>query len=154
MSDTRWFDIETAVAAATRHFAGAVLIYQKIPAALTNDDRYLVEMAFMHAMQAGHTALEGVLLRILDLCSEDAPTGSNWHTDLIRRAANPVGERPVILHEEASRAADATRRFRSVATQAYDSFDHPQAAKAVESATLLIDLLPSEIARFRQAVDP
>jgi hypothetical protein len=154
MSDARWFEIDAAVAAAVRHFAGAVLIYQKVPAAQTDDDRYLVEMAFMHAMQAGHTSLQAALLRVLELCSENAPTGANWHMDLIRRAANAVGGRPVILHDEAARAADATRRFRSVAAHAYDLFDHAQATKAVASAALLIDLLPSEIARFRQATDP
>jgi hypothetical protein len=154
VSDARWFEIDAAVGAAVRHFAGAVLIYQKVPAAQTGDDRYLVEMAFMHAMQAGHTSLEAGLLRILELCGENAPSGPNWHADLIRRAANPVGERPVILQDEAARAADATRRFRSVAAHAYDSVDHTQAKNAVASAELLIDLLPSEIARFRQITDP
>jgi hypothetical protein len=153
MSDTRWFEIDSAVAAAAKHFAGAVLIYQKVPAAQAPEDRYLVEMAFMHAMQAGHTSLENALLRILELCSEDPPTGGTWHADLIRRAANPVGGRPVVLHDDAARAADVTRRFRSVAVHAYDDFDHAQAAKAVASAAMLINLLPAEIGRFRQTMD-
>ncbi len=154
MSDGRWFEIDAAVATARRHFGGAVLIYQKVPDARTSDDRYLVEMAFMHAMQAGHTSLEVALLRILEICSEDAPSGASWQADLIRRAASPVEKRPVVLSNEAAQAADATRRFRSVAAEAYDEFDHTQAAKAVASAARLIDLLPSEIARFRQAIDP
>ena len=54
MSDARWFEIGQAVAAAAKHFAGAVLIYTKIPATVTVNDRYLVEMTFMHAVQAGH----------------------------------------------------------------------------------------------------
>ena len=154
MSDTRWFEIDAAVAASAKHFAGALLIYQKVPTAQAPEDRYLVEMAFMHAMQAGHTSLENALLRILELCGEDPPTGGTWHADLIRRVANPVGDRHIVLHGTAARAADATRRFRSVAAHAYDEFDHTQAVNAVASAALLLDLLPVEIARFRQAMDP
>lgn len=154
MSDARWFEIDSAVEAAVRHFGGAVSIYEKLPAAQVTVDRYLVEMAFMHAMQSGHTSLEVVLLRILELCGEAAPTGSSWHADLIRRAASVVGERPAILNEAAARAADITRRFRSVAAHAYDTFDRTLAANAVAAATLLITLLPAEVYRFRQAIDP
>jgi hypothetical protein len=154
MSDARWFEIDAAVAAAIRHFAGACAIYAKIPVTAADEDRYLVEMAFMHAMLAGQTSLETALLRILDLSGEEAPTGHRWHADLIRRAAHAVGTRPTILAGEAARAADETRRFRSISAHAYDAFDHTQATKAVESAALLVRLLPSEIAHFRQTTDP
>ncbi len=70
------------------------------------------------------------------------------------RASHPVGERPAILGGEAARAADETRRFRSIAAHAYDAFDHTRAIAAVESASLLVSLLPSDIARFRQITDP
>lgn len=154
MSDTRWFEIDAPVAASVKHFAGAVLMYPKAPTAQTGDDRYIVEMAFMNAMQAGHTSLENALLRILELCGEDPPTGGNWHADLIRRASNPIGSRPAILNGKVAQAADATRRFRTVAAHAYVDFDHTQARHAVVSAALLADLLPADLARFRQAVDP
>jgi len=153
MSDARWFEIDRAVAAAVRHFAGAVAIYGKNPAALADADRYLVDMAFMHAMQAGHTSLENALLRILALCGEEPPTGASWHADLIRRIANQVGDRPAVLTGEAARAADATRRFRSIASHAYDAFDYVQAAAAVSSAAQLASDLPLAIARFREAFD-
>jgi hypothetical protein len=142
------------VAAAVRHFAGATSIYAKIPAAIAGEDCYLVEMAFKHAMLAGQTSLEAALLAILEMVGEEALTGARWHADLIRRAAHPVGQRPAILVGEAARAADETRRFRSISAHAYDVFDHTQATKAVESAALLVALLPAEIARFRQATDP
>ena len=58
MSDARWFEIDSAVAAAVRHFGGAVSIYGRLAAERDAYDRYMVEMAFMHAMQAGHTFLE------------------------------------------------------------------------------------------------
>ncbi|HEY1411562.1 MAG TPA: hypothetical protein VGF36_05445, partial [Rhodopila sp.] len=118
------------------------------------EDRYLVQMAFMHAMQTGHTSLETALLRMLDLCGEAPPTGAAWRADLIRRVAGPVAGRPAILNRTVEQAADMTRRFRNVAVHAYDTFDYIQAAESVESASLLISQLAPEIARFRQAIDP
>ncbi len=59
MSDARWFEIDAAVAAAVRHFSGACKIFA-IPETVAQEDRYLVEMAFMHAMLAGQTSLEAV----------------------------------------------------------------------------------------------
>jgi hypothetical protein len=82
------------------------------------------------------------------------PAGANWHTDLIRRAANALNGRPSILGDAAARAADVTRRFRNVAAHAYDTFDYSRATEAVDAAGVLVALLPSEIARFRQAIDP
>ncbi len=154
MSDARWFEIDRAIAAAVKHFAGAVVIYGKDPAVLADEDRYVVDMAFMHAMQAGHTSLENALLRILELCGEEPPSGASWHADLVRRIAAQVGDRPAVLTGEAARAADATRRFRSIATHAYDTFDYTQAAATVASARRLCEILPAEIARFRETYDP
>jgi hypothetical protein len=111
MSDARWFEIDAAFAAAVRHFAGAGTIFSRVSAALAPEDRYLVEMAFMHAMLAGQTSLEAALLRILDLHGEEAPAGARCHADLIQRAAHPIGGRPAILGAATARAADVTRRF-------------------------------------------
>lgn len=151
MSDARWFEIDDAAASAVRHFSGAVAIF---PGLTTAEDRYVVEMAFLHAMLAGYTSLESALLRILELLGEQAPTGARWHADLIARASHPLDDRPAILTGEAAAAADETRRFRSIAAHAYDNFDEARAVTAVEAAKLLVSALPSEIARFRQAIDP
>jgi hypothetical protein len=151
MSDARWHEIDHAVASAVRHFSGATEIFAKLAKA---EDRYFVEMAFLHAMLAGHTSLESALLRILELLREQAPTGSRWHADLIARAASSLDDRPAILTGEAAAAAAETGRFRSVAVHAYDNFDEARAARAVASAGVLAALLPSEIAHFRQAIDP
>ncbi|MEA2791171.1 MAG: hypothetical protein QOG73_3577 [Acetobacteraceae bacterium] len=67
MSDARWFEIDTAVAAAVRNFALARSFYARISAVNAVEDRLLIEMAFMHAMQSGHTSLEVALLSVLDL---------------------------------------------------------------------------------------
>ena len=154
MSDARWFEIDSAVAAATRHFQGAAELFARLPAILDAMDLYGLEMGFMHAMQSGHTLMEAALLRILDLCGEEAPTGARWHADLIARTSHPVGSRPAILGTETARAANDTRQFRALAAHAYDNFDRTRATIAVDSATRLIALLPEEIARFRQAIDP
>jgi len=151
MTDARWSEVDDAVASAVRHFSGAVTIYPRLA---TAEDRYFAEMAFLHAMLAGQTSLEAALLRILDLLAEAPPTGVRWHADLIARATRRLGERPPILTGEAAAAAGETRRFRSVAAHAYDNFDETRAAKAVESAASLASLLASEIARFRQAIEP
>ena len=94
------------------------------------------------------------MLRILELFQEQAPTGARWHADLIARAGRPHADRPAVLTGRAAVAAEETRRFRSIAAHAYDNFDESRAAKAVESAAVLVTLLPLEIARFRQAIDP
>ena len=154
MSDARWFEIDAAITAAVRHFEGAVGVFARLSGTHDAEDTYVLEMGFMHAMQSAQTSLEQALLRILDLCSEEAPTGPRWHADLIARAAHPVGNRVAILSAEAARAADETRQFRSIAAHAYDSFDQTRAFRAVDSAAMLVSLLPVEIAGFRQAIDP
>ena len=154
VSDARWFEIESAVAASVKHFAGAASIFRRLSAAQAPDEQYMVEMAFMHAMQAGQTSMETALLRILDLCDEETPTGARWNADLIARVGRAVGNRPVILDDLARRAASMTRRFRSMTAHAYDAFDQAQAADAVQSATLVVSLLPAAVAGFRKAFDP
>ena len=154
MSDARWFEINAAVTAAIRHFTGAADLFTRLPGMQTTQDKYGFEMGFMHAMQAGQTSMEAALLRVLALFREEAPSGPCWHADLIDRAANPLGQRPAILGPQAARAANETRQFRSIAAHAYDTFDHTRAVNAVESAKALVTLLPADLARFRQAVDP
>ena len=65
-----------------------------------------------------------------------------------------MGDRPASLGADTAGHANQTRQFRSVAAHAYDSLDHRRAFDAVASAVALVALLPAEIARFRQAIDP
>src|SRR5271165_505198 len=88
-------------------------------------------MAFMHAVPAGHTSLEKALLRILQIQREEAPRGSQWHTDLIQRAGRATDSRPAILPAALVRAVDRTRKFRHVAVRGYDTFDPDDAEPAV-----------------------
>ena len=115
---------------------------------------YVRRMAFMHAMLAGPTSLETALLRILEIQGEETPGGSQWHADLIRRAGRATENRPVILPAQLVNAADRTRKFRHVATRAYDTFDPDDAEPAVRAAEKVAAGLAGAIAAYRQAIDP
>jgi hypothetical protein len=91
---------------------------------------------------------------MLDLLGEQAPSGRDWHTDLIQRASRPIPGRPAILPASVAQAANETRRFRHVAMLNYGGFDPVLARPAVQAARLLADGLSSAVAMFRQAVDP
>lgn len=154
MSDQRWADIEADAAAAVDHFSRAIQIYRGSGLHDDTMDGYVKRMAFMHAMLAGHSSLEKALLRILQIQGEEAPTGSQWHADLIQRAGRSAESRPAILTPELVRAADRTRKFRHVAVRAYDSFDPDDAEPAVRAATKVAAGLAAAIAAYRQAIDP
>jgi hypothetical protein len=154
MSDARWFDVEADTAAAANHFARAVQIYRD--AGLRDDtmDGYTRRMAFMHAMHAGHTSVEKVLLRILEIQGEEVPSGRQWHADLIHRAARATNDRPAILPPDLELATDRTRKFRHFAAHAYDTFDPDDADPAVRAAEKVAAEFGAAIAAFRQAIDP
>ena len=156
MSDGRWQDIRRAAESATRHFRGALDLFDNENFEGAGRESYRAGMAFMHAIQSGHTSLEASLLRILDLLNEHRPTGESWHQDLITRVCSAIeGEqaRPAILSEELCRAIDETRRFRNVAARGYDSFDAERALPAVEATRLLADRFVTEIEAFKDAID-
>ena len=154
MSDARWTEIQSAVTSAARHFSSAKTIYDDLRDGKSELELYVIEMAFMHAMQSGHSSLENALVNILNLFDEAPPSGANWHADLIARVGQKVGARPPVLSPELSKAANETRQFRHVAARAYDSFDWNRAAVAVEQAAVIAARLPDAIGRFRTATDP
>lgn len=154
MSDGRWSDVEADTAAAVRHFSRAVEIYRQPGLHEDTIDGYMRRMAFMHAMLAGHTSLEKVLLRILEIQAEEAPTGRQWHADLIQRSGRETNNRPAILPASLVPPADRTRRFRHVAAHAYDTFDPDDAEPAVRAAEKLAAGLTAAIQRHRKRIDP
>lgn len=93
MSDARWTEIDDDVAAAAEHFGRAVELFAVGGFKRDGLDGYTARMAFMHAMQSGHTSLESALVRILGLLNEEAPSGREWHADLVRRAGKAVAGR-------------------------------------------------------------
>lgn len=154
MSDARWTEVDEDMAAAAGHLARSVELFAAGGFAGEELDAYRARMAFMHAMQSGHTSLEAALLRILDLLGEEAPSGRDWHADLIRRAARSLAGRPAILAPAVADAANETRRFRHVAMRSYGTFDPSLAQPAVAAAGLLAASLADAAAAFRRQVDP
>jgi hypothetical protein len=155
MSDGRWFEIDADIETAVRHFRQSVSLYRDGGFDAPALAGYRATMALMHALQSAHTSLESALLRILDLLGEARPSGENWHTDLIKRAAASLpGGRPAILSARLARAADETRRFRHRATHTYDDFQAGEAAPTIEAAEMLAKELEGEILTFKDTIDP
>jgi hypothetical protein len=156
VTDARWLDIQEAAATAKSHLGQAVDLYRAGGFSGNTLDAYRARMAFMHAVQSGHTSLEGVLLRILDVLGEARPTGEHWHQDLIKRACRSIegaNARPPILSRELCEAIDETRRFRNLAIRGYDSFDVAKAQQTVAAVQIVVARFVDELVLFRNAID-
>ena len=154
MSDARWIEIEGDFRAACTHFAGAVELFDAGGFDETGLSGYRTSMAFLHAMQSGHTSLEAGLLRILNLLGEERPQGEFWHRDLLRRVCRPVEGRDAILPPDLCDHADETRRFRNVATRNYDNFQISMADPAVDAARFLAAHLLDCLSEFKTRINP
>lgn len=155
MSDARWLDVGRFFNAAAEHFRMAVLLHEQGGFDVEGIEGYKSSMAFMHAMQSGYTSFEKGLERILSIIDEEKPSGPDWHADLIERARLPIeGRRPANLSEQAAEWAEKTRRFRHVATRNCNNFRPQDAAGPVDAAKKLAQVLPGELATFRDAIDP
>ncbi len=154
MSDARWFEVDEDVAAATKHFEMSADLFAA--GGFDGDDigAYRARMALMHSMQSGHTSLEAALVRVLVLLGEEAPSGKDWHADLIKRVAREIDGRPAILPPDLARAAGETRRFRHVAMRSYGSFDLELARPSVLAASFVAQNIGPAIASFRAVIDP
>ena len=107
-------------------------------------------MAFMHAMQLAHTALEDGLLGILDLLDETAPIGSTWSRDLIVRVGADLPGRPAILPPELATAAAETERFRRFVLTEPRRFDPALSGPSVAAAEMLAARLPAAFQAFER----
>ncbi len=154
MSDARWFEVDEDVAAATKHFGMSVDLFAAGGFGGDGIGAYRAQMAVMHAMQSGHTSLESALVRILDLLGEEAPSGKDWHADLIKRVSREIAGRPAILPPDLARAAGETRRFRHVAMRGYGSFDAELSRPSVLAAGLVARDIGLAVSSFRAAIDP
>ena len=158
MTDARWIEVEDDLESACGHFANAARLYDDGGFDAGDLAGYRARMALLHAMQSGHTSLEGALKRILDIPGEKTPTGDQAHADLVRRVSRAVDTpghvRPAVLTPEVARDVDESRRFRHRATHDYDNFDPTRAVPSVEAARRLAESLRPCIAVFREKVDP
>lgn len=154
MRDDRWLEVEDDFVNAAGHFKNAVALFRRGGFDGPGIEGYAAGMAFMHAMQAGHTSLENGLKRILTILNEDHPAGESWHSDLIRRASRDTAKRPAILDAETSSFADETRRFRNIAARSYDGFKPQNADAAVAAAEGLSQRILPELLKFQDLIDP
>lgn len=155
MSDARWIEVFDDMNWAATHFSRAAEIFELGGFEGKTLEAYKARMAFMQAMQAGHTSLEGGLERILQMLGEEKPAGGSYHADLIKRAGRAIpSERPAILAPALMEAADETRRFRHVARKSYNDFRPGEALHAVAAAQLIASRLIDEVQKFRDAIDP
>lgn len=147
-NDERWGDILDAARSAAFHFRAAEEIFTEERLEATDQAGYRAGMAFYHAMQSGHTALESALKRVLVALGEQPPSGSEWHKELIRQSTqiSGPGGRPV-LGPELAAAADKARGFRHFASHAYDKpFKPDEARPAVEAGRMIADRIEAELA--------
>jgi len=158
MTDARWIEVEDDLDSACRHFGNAVTLYDEGGFDADDITGYRATMAFLHAMQSAHYALEGSLRRILEILGEEVPAGEHSHSDLVKRVSREVKTpghvRPAILPPEVARDVDEMRRFRHRATHNYDNFDPTLAIASIEAARRLAIGLKPCVLDFREKVDP
>lgn len=153
--ETRWGDILDAARSAAAHFRAAAEIFEGGGLEASSSSGYRNRMAFYHAMQSAHTALESALKRSLAALGERPPTGAHWHKELVQLASQPVGPRGhPILDSELAAAAVETLGFRHFASHAYDApfLDH-KARPAVEAGRLIADRIEAELAAFASDIN-
>ncbi|MGI4953018.1 MAG: hypothetical protein ACRYGM_14545 [Janthinobacterium lividum] len=153
MSDARWLEVEDDLQEAEIHFSRSLELFAAGGFEADTLDAYRAQMALMHAMQSGHTSMESMLVRILGLLNEDAPSGSGWHADLIARARRDLVTRPAILSSSVAAAANETRRFRHVAMRNYGKFELSRSQPALEAARVIAAGLRADIIKFRTLID-
>lgn len=155
MSDDRWIEIESDFGSAQKHFETAQRLYARGPVTRDEDEEHVFALAFMHAMQAGHTSLESGMVRIMRMVEEDVPNGDQWHADVVRRMSQAIdGKRPAFLSSPLSKAVNETRTFRHVATRTYDDFNWADAKRPLEAARVIAASLMKALGEFRQKLDP
>lgn len=155
MRDDRWIEVENDFGLAAKHFTEAARLFERGHSSEAETDGYLLQMGFMHAMQAGHSSMESGFLRILAIVGEVPPAGESWHADLIKRLAIPLpGKRPALLTADLVKHADETRKFRHVAMKTYDDFDWLAAKRPVASGKALAAGISAALLAFKAILDP
>ena len=150
-----WADIDRDIAASRRHFGKALQMFDRLRGQSGTEEYYFQTGAFMHAMLAGYTAFEAGMKRLMGLLGEPLPQGSDWHSTLLLRLAEPVaGMRPAVLDDHRLLVAlNGLRGFRHIAAHVYDLFDEDRAALTAVHAALFNASIDAVLARFRATID-
>lgn len=154
MSDARWIETFDDINAALVHMKYAIDIHGEGEINNTDFAGYKASMAFMHAMQSGHTSLESALVRILTIIGEPKPVGDSWHRDLVKRVSRDIPDRQAILDPVLAANIDITRAFRNVATRNYDNFHIDGTQSTVTAARYILEHLQPAIVKFKNTIDP
>ncbi len=157
MTDARWLDVESDVAAAVRHFQNACDLHDAGGFNAEGLDGYRAQMALMHSLQSAHTSAEAALKRLMHLLDEETPQGEDWHYRLIERLRNAVSgdhERPAVLPDTVAKDLHETRAFRHRATHSYGEFDVSRAGPSLAAAKRLVASFPDAIEAFKRIIDP
>lgn len=154
-NEDRWGDVLDAARSAAFHFRAAEEIFAEGGLEARGPEAYRARMAFYHAMQSGHTALESALKRALVAVGEHLPTGAEWHKELLTRATQPLGPRGhPILGADLAAAVGETLGFRHFASHAYDApFLDYKARPAVEAGRCIADQIEAALAAFAQKIN-
>ncbi len=102
MTDARWIEVEDNIDAACRHFGNAAKLYDEGGFDAEGLTGYRARMALLHSMQSGHTSLEGVLKRILEVLGEEAPAGDQSTPTSLNVLLAPY-RRPAMYDRQSSR---------------------------------------------------
>jgi len=154
MTDARWLEVDDDLKSAEEHFRNAVALFDEGLSAGRDLQSYKGRMAFMQAMQAGYTSLEGAFGRILEILGEEKPTsGDDYHAQIVRRVGRAIpNSRPAIVTGDLWAAVDEARRFRHVARLRYNDFDLSKVGPAVDAAKAISTGIQGEIKKFRVAM--
>ena len=160
MSDAHWIEVEDDLKTAAYHFEKAVRLFEHDEFDTEGIDGYAATMAFLHAMQLGHTYFENGLKRMLLISGEEPPTGDpfgedkSWHEYLITQASIEIsGHRPAILDTQMVTYTHDTRRFMSLATRGNRAFTPQETRKAVAAAKAITERIPTALNAFKFSID-
>lgn len=137
---------------------GEALAYADRAAGLSDEQAAAAALA----LERAYTALESILERVTRTLEGTAPSGADWHRQLLDGAVLAIHKvRPPILGRESYEAADALLRFRHFLRHAYGSDLDPvrvgelvsvlAASRASVGADL--DALESLLASMADALD-
>ncbi len=151
-----WADIERDVADATayvRQAAERVHALTEGGSDLPVDLRQDREWAVGYLLHNAYGAIESGLEKLIIKLDGDRPAGSDYHAQLIRRAALPIaGLRPAIISETTAASLQALRGFRHVFRHVYGGFDYRRAVVNLPIAEQVILGLADELPAFARAM--
>lgn len=155
MNDHRWADVFRTLASMERFLDEAIRLFAEGGLDGPGREAFQRQMILMHTMEIGYTSFEAAIVRTMNLIGETPPTGSDWHAQLLARAAAPLAPlRPAILSPDLAAAAGKVKTFRDWATRGYDAgFVSADAGPAVAAASTLSALARAAFERFAAEFD-